>query len=246
LARKYNCWLHIDGAWGGSIILTSEFGKKLMKGIELADSITWNPHKLMGIPQQCSAMILHSRHSGLLKAAHSSGATYLFQTDKENADLDSGDTTIQCGRRNDILKLWMMWKTIGLEGMTYRMDHVWNISKYLMQAVKERPETFILINEPMCTNVCFYYVPPCLKKEGFDYTNTPYEEWTEEMKTRIGKACPLIKKMMQERGTMMCTYQTQKHHVNFWRMVLISSCLTYKDMDYVLDEIEECGKSISI
>jgi len=217
-----------------------------MKGIELADSITWNPHKLMGIPQQCSAMILHSRHSGLLKAAHSSGATYLFQTDKENGDLDSGDTTIQCGRRNDILKLWMMWKTIGLEGMTYRMDHVWNISKYLMQAVKERPETFILINEPMCTNVCFYYVPPCLKKEGFDYTNTPYEEWTEEMKTRIGKACPLIKKMMQERGTMMCTYQTQKHHVNFWRMVLISSCLTYKDMDYVLDEIEECGKSISI
>jgi len=101
LAMKYKCWLHIDGAWGGSIILTSNF-KKHMKGIELADSITWNPHKLMGIPQQCSAMILHSRHSGLLKDAHSTSATYLFQKDKENADLDTGDTTIQCGRRNDI------------------------------------------------------------------------------------------------------------------------------------------------
>jgi len=66
------------------------------------------------------------------------------------------------------------------------------------------------------------------------------------MKERINKACPQIKKMMQERGSMLCTYQVQKEYVNFWRMVLISSCLTYRDMDFVLDEIEECGMKISI
>jgi len=241
IAKKHDMWLHVDGAWGGSIILTSEFNHH-MKGIEHADSITWNPHKLMGIPQQCSAMILHNRHKTLLKEAHSTAATYLFQKDKANAELDTGDTTIQCGRRNDILKLWMMWKTIGQQGMTERLDHVWGISRYLVEAIKSRPDRFILINEPMCTNVCFYYIPPYL--EGKGYTEMPYEQWTEEMKEDLKSVCPKIKKMMQERGSMMCTYQAQKQYINFWRMVLISSCLSYKDMDFVLDEIEECGKTL--
>merc|ERR1719440_2078535 len=109
--------------------------------------------------------------------------------------------------------------------MTNRLDHVWNISRYLTEAIKERNSNFILINDPMCTNVCFYYIPPCLQKE-FDF-HVDYSQWTEEMKSRISKVCPSIKKMMQERGTMMCTYQAQKEHVNFWRMVSISSCLTY-------------------
>jgi len=64
IAKEFGMWLHVDGAWGGSVILTTEFSS-LMKGMPLADSITWNPHKLMGIPQQCSALILHSRHSGM-------------------------------------------------------------------------------------------------------------------------------------------------------------------------------------
>jgi glutamate/tyrosine decarboxylase-like PLP-dependent enzyme len=243
LCKKYDMWLHIDGAWGGSIVLTSDY-KNHMKGIEKADSITWNPHKLMGIPQQCSAMILNGAHKTLLKECHSSEATYLFQKDKANAEYDTGDTTIQCGRRNDILKLWMMWKTIGLQGMTHRVDHVWGISRYLADAIRARPDKFIMVNDPMCTNVCFYYVPPCL--EGMGYTEKPYSEWTAEMKEKINVVCPKIKKMMQERGSMMCTYQAQDELVNFWRMVLISPCLSSKDMDFVLDEIEECGNTLDL
>jgi sulfinoalanine decarboxylase len=244
ISKEFDMWLHIDGAWGGSVILTTEFST-LMKGTNLADSITWNPHKLMGIPQQCSALILHSKHAGLLKAAHSTAATYLFQADKENGDLDTGDTTIQCGRRNDILKLWMMWKAIGQKGMTERLDHVWGISRYLVTAIKDRSDRFVMVNDPMCTNVCFYYCPPCLKEQGFEITQD-YCEWSTEHKEKMGKVCPAIKKMMQERGSMLCTYQTQGEYVNFWRMVLISSCLSSKDMDFVLDEIEECGKMLTL
>merc|ERR1712151_215204 len=115
---------------------------------------------------------------------------------------------------------------------------------YLADAIRARSDKFIMVNDPMCTNVCFYYVPPCL--EGRGYTEMPYSQWTAEMKEKINVVCPKIKKMMQERGSMMCTYQAQDEYVNFWRMVLISPCLSSKDMDFVLDEIEECGKTLDL
>lgn len=74
-----------------------------------ADSVTWNPHKLLAVPQQCSALLV--RHPGLLKACHSRDASYLFQKDKfYDPSLDPGDKYIQCGRRVDVFKFWLMWK----------------------------------------------------------------------------------------------------------------------------------------
>ena len=75
-----------------------------------ADSVTWNPHKSLGVPLQCSAFL--TRHHDLLLKSNSTKANYLFQQDKVNYDVsyDTGDKSIQCGRLNDVLKLWLMWK----------------------------------------------------------------------------------------------------------------------------------------
>jgi glutamate decarboxylase len=74
-----------------------------------ADSVTWNPHKLLTAPQQCSTFLL--RHEGVLSACHSASAQYLFQKDKfYDTQYDTGDKHIQCGRRADVLKFWFMWK----------------------------------------------------------------------------------------------------------------------------------------
>lgn len=74
-----------------------------------ADSVTWNPHKLLAAPQQCSTFLL--RQEGLLSACHSASAQYLFQKDKfYDTQYDTGDKHIQCGRRADVLKFWFMWK----------------------------------------------------------------------------------------------------------------------------------------
>ena len=63
-----------------------------------ADSISWNPHKMLGIPLQCSMLL--TRHVGLMKAAHGVAAPYLFQKDKfYDTALDTGDSSLQCGRK---------------------------------------------------------------------------------------------------------------------------------------------------
>ncbi|KRX59074.1 Glutamate decarboxylase 1 [Trichinella sp. T9] len=97
-----------QAAWGGGILLSKKH-RHLANGIEKADSVTWNPHKLMGALLQCSACLIC--HEGLLFQCNQMCADYLFQQDKPyDVSYDSGDKAIQCGRHNDVFKLWIMWR----------------------------------------------------------------------------------------------------------------------------------------
>lgn len=121
-----------------------------------ANSVAWNPHKLLLAGLQCSALLLRDctvcsrvlrllRHSvyfegywkcsdiigtrqsfisqGLLKRCHVANATYLFQQDKfYDLDLDIGDKSLQCSRKVDCLKLWLMWKAVGSSGLEERVN----------------------------------------------------------------------------------------------------------------------------
>lgn len=92
-----------------------------------ADSITWNPHKLMGALLQCSTIhfkedvsninpfseviYLFFLYQGLLMSCNQMSADYLFMQDKlYDIRYDTGDKVIQCGRHNDIFKLWLQWR----------------------------------------------------------------------------------------------------------------------------------------
>ena len=61
ICKKHKVWMHVDGCWGAAALLTPDH-RHLMKGCELSDSLAWNPHKLMGLPLQCSAFL--TTHKG--------------------------------------------------------------------------------------------------------------------------------------------------------------------------------------
>lgn len=68
---------------------------------------------------------------GLLKQCHSANATYLFQQDKfYDMSYDTGDKSIQCGRKVDCLKLWLMWKATGTLGLEQRVDRAFAYTRY--------------------------------------------------------------------------------------------------------------------
>ncbi|XP_061548024.1 glutamate decarboxylase 1-like isoform X2 [Phycodurus eques] len=60
ICEKYNMWLHVDGAWGGGLLMSRKHRHKL-NGVERANSVTWNPHKMMGVPLQCSAILVREK-----------------------------------------------------------------------------------------------------------------------------------------------------------------------------------------
>lgn len=67
---------------------------------------------------------------GLLQRCHGAGATYLFQPDKfYDVAYDTGDKTPQCGRRVDCLKLWLLWKAVGTEGLARRVERAFAFTR---------------------------------------------------------------------------------------------------------------------
>lgn len=57
ICKKYRMWMHVDGAWGGAVVFSDKLRKGRIDGIERADSIAFNPHKLLGVPLTCSFLL---------------------------------------------------------------------------------------------------------------------------------------------------------------------------------------------
>jgi glutamate/tyrosine decarboxylase-like PLP-dependent enzyme len=157
VAHRHGLWLHVDGAWGGPVLL-SERHRALLDGSELADSFTWDAHKLMGTPLSCSAFL--ARRAGTLHAASALGeeyAGYLFH-DGEEAELDLGRSSLLCGRRADVLKLWLLWKRHGDRGLAARIDHLFDLAEHARASVI-RHARLELVAPVQSLQICLRWLP---------------------------------------------------------------------------------------
>lgn len=101
---------------------------------------------------------------GLLISCNQMSAEYLFMTDKQyDISYDTGDKVIQCGRHNDIFKLWLQWRAKGTEGFEKQQDRLMELVQYQLKRIREQSDRFHLIMEPECVNVSFWYVPKRLR-----------------------------------------------------------------------------------
>ncbi|XP_063064213.1 cysteine sulfinic acid decarboxylase [Engraulis encrasicolus] len=232
ICEKNSLWMHVDAAWGGSVLF-SKTHRHLLKGIDRANSVSWNPHKMLSAGIQCSALLLRDT-TDLMQRCHSASATYLFQQDKfYDMRLDTGDKTVQCGRKVDCLKLWLLWKAIGTKGITQRIDRAFDTARHITEEIKKR-EGFQLLYEPQFVNVCFWYIPPSLRGKE----NSP------DYKEKLAKVPSTVKERMMKEGTTMVGYQPLNDEINFFRMVVVSPYATTQGMDFCLDEIERLGKDL--
>ncbi|KAF7654186.1 hypothetical protein LDENG_00072980 [Lucifuga dentata] len=232
ICEKHNLWLHVDACWGG-VALMSEKHKHLLKGIHRANSVAWNPHKMLMACLQCCAFLVRDK-TGLLQRCHSARASYLFQQDKfYNVRYDTGDKSIQCSRKPDAFKFWLMWKALGSRELEQRVDRALAMARYLEQEIKKR-EGFRLLMEPEYANVCFWYIPPSLR------TMPDSPEFWEKLHI----VAPAVKERMMKKGSMMVGYQPHGDKANFFRMIIISPQVSREDMDFVLDEIHNLGKDL--
>ena len=106
---------------------------------------------MMGLPLVCSAFIV--KRADVLRAAcaHGNEAHYLFHDDAEEQDL--GRLSLQCGRRNDALKLFLAWRSRGDAGWGALVDQYMDLAAHLAERVRNEPN-LELVGEPTWTNVC--------------------------------------------------------------------------------------------
>jgi len=151
IAKKYKLWLHVDGAYCGAVIFSEKY-KHLVNGLENADSFSVNAHKMLGTPLTCSIIVTKEKHN--LVDSFANDARYLYQTDGDDYNL--GKTSIQCGRRNDALKLWVLWKSIGTDGLEEMVDHQFYLAEVARKYIESNP-AYTLYSYEDSISICFNY-----------------------------------------------------------------------------------------
>ena len=157
IARENKCWFHVDAAYGGGLAFSGTQKKKLI-GIELANSITFDPHKWMFVPFACGTTLVRDG-GNVLRDSFDISPEYLSEN-RGGADVEYDFFRYgQMGtRRFNALKLWMAFKFMGKRGYAETTERHIELTEYLAKRLDELPD-FARVGEIETAVCCFRYLP---------------------------------------------------------------------------------------
>jgi len=151
ICNKNNIWFHIDGAFSGTLIFSKKY-KCLVEGIQNSDSFCFNAHKTLGTPLSTSILLI--KNEKYLYKSFSNKADYLYQTD--NNDYNLGQTSFECGRRNNALKFWTLWKSVGTNGIAKMVEQNYHLADIARNYIRNNSD-YKLYSYNDSLSVCFNY-----------------------------------------------------------------------------------------
>jgi len=155
LARESGAWFHVDAAYGGALLFSMRHRGKL-RGIEAADSLTIDFHKLFWQPIPCSAFLLRDTKYFNAIELH---ADYLNPESHEAEGIPNLVTrSLLTSRRFDALKLWISFQSLGREKLAAMIDQTIRLAEHAAQIIRNTPQ-LELICEPQLSTVVFRYRP---------------------------------------------------------------------------------------
>jgi aromatic-L-amino-acid decarboxylase len=160
ICKRYGVWLHVDAAYGGIASIVPEM-RWVLDGCFEAHSIVVNPHKWFFVPIDCS--VLYCRRIDILKQAFSLVPEYLRT--KEQDVTNFMDYGVALGRRFRALKLWMVFRYFGVEGIIERLRYHLALAQTFRSWVEREPD-FELVAPTTFSVVCFRFCPPELLEKG--------------------------------------------------------------------------------
>jgi L-2,4-diaminobutyrate decarboxylase len=155
IAQSSGAWLHVDAAYGGALLFSAAHRTKL-QGIEAADSLGFDFHKLFWQPIPCSTFLLrNARHFDSIKVY----ADYLNPELHEDEGIPNLVTTsLLTTRRFDALKLWISFQTLGRSKLAAMIDRTVELAVHSANVVQQTPQLELMC-EPQLSTVVFRYVP---------------------------------------------------------------------------------------
>lgn len=150
IARRGRVWLHVDAAYAGVAAMLPDH-RWILRGAEHADSLVVNPHKWLFTPFDIS--VLYCRRMDTLRAAFSLTPEYLKTVEAAPVQ-NLMDTGVQLGRRFRALKLWMVLRHFGADGLRARLAEHIRLARLFEQWVKDHPDFALMAPAPFSV-VCF-------------------------------------------------------------------------------------------
>jgi L-2,4-diaminobutyrate decarboxylase len=225
ICAKFGVWLHVDAAHGGAALLSPRHRHKVA-GLERADSLTWDAHKMLFVPALCAFLFYKNKRYSY--EAFRQNAPYLFDPSAPGlAEFDSGLRTVECTKRAAAFGLWGVWSLFGPQLFADMVDVTFALGRTFYEKLRAAPD-FDALHEPECNIVAFRHVPDALRK-------APPE--------RIGEFQWQLRRAVIESGEFYLV-PTTHGGVAALRCTLINPLTTATHLDLLLETLRDHGRRI--
>lgn len=216
ICREHGAWLHVDAAYGGFAALTGR-GKRLLAGIELADSVTLDPHKWLYQPFECGCLLVRRGH--YLREAFEITPDYLKDTEVVAREVNFADRGVQLSRMCRALKLWVSLNYFGVGAFRVAIDRSLDLAREAQARIEASGDLELLVPATLGV-VCFRR-----RFEGVD---------DEDKLARLNAG--LVEGLTEsDEGLISSTRLRGRYAL---RMCVLNHTSTAGDVDRVLDWIE--------
>lgn len=248
LAQRAGAWFHVDAAWGGPLLLCEQ-GRSLLQGIELADSVVLDGHKLFSVPM-AQGMVLFRDESSLDVLRHT--ARYIIRA----GSVDLGRTSLEGSRRFDSFKLWFALWALGRKGYSQLMEHSLHLGQTFANLI-ESSSSFQLTSEVKSNIVTWRYVPARWKQrlEALRITvlqnghATAKDSTLQQLTALLNEATLEIQKIQRQNGKSFVSRTTLESVLPgtdtvVFRAVLFHPLTSAESLAEVLTEQKDVGETV--
>jgi len=220
ISEQHNMWFHVDGAYGGALILSSHKGR--LAGIELADSISTDFHKLFFQPISCGALLIRDNHNFKYLLHH---ADYLNRETDELPNLV--DKSIATTKRFDALKLLMSMQALGTDKFGAMYDHLISLTQDVAELVTAT-DKFDLLAQPQLSTVLFRY----------NSLSTDSDELSAEQEQQICMINQRLRLDLLTAGQAVLG-ETKINGYTCLKLTILNPCLQLNDFEGLFDKIAD-------
>ncbi|NNN65490.1 pyridoxal-dependent aspartate 1-decarboxylase PanP [Vibrio sp. 2-1(7)] len=235
VCQAHSCHFHVDAAWGGATLMSNHH-RHLLKGVEIADSVTIDAHKQLYIPMG-AGMVLFKDPDAMKSIEHH--AQYILR--KGSKDL--GSHTLEGSRSGMAMLVYAAMHIISRPGYELLIDQSIEKARYFADLIKQQDD-FELVSEPELCLLTYRYLPPFIR-EALAQAEGSQKEQLNEL---INELTQFIQKRQRETGksfvsrTRLNPDQWQRMNTIVFRVVLANPLTTKEILSSVLDEQREIAK----
>ncbi len=225
VCQKHQVWLHVDAAHGGSACFSRKY-RHLVAGLDQADSVVWDAHKMLFMPALCAFVFYRNPEHRF--TAFQQNAPYLFDPSAPGiADYDSGLKTIECTKRAAAFGLWGIWSLFGPQLFSDMVDVTFDLGRSFYEKLQAAPD-FEPLHQPQCNIVAFRHLPAALRSASLE---------------RIGAFQLGLRRRLIQSGEFYLV-PTQVNGIGALRVTLINPLTTERHLDDLMEALRTHGKSL--